>query len=128
MASLYHSADCYVSPYLAEGFNLPALEAAACGLPIICTAGGPTDDFTTDAFAWRIRSRQTPLVEAGTQMTALLPEAQHLEQLMHEVVVDDAFRKQALMAGPAHVAAHFTWKHVVDKLLTVLLADAWSNK
>src|SRR5262249_24096182 len=32
MARLYHAADCYVSSYLAEGFNLPVLEAAACGL------------------------------------------------------------------------------------------------
>src|SRR3546814_16703936 len=32
MARLYQAADAYVAPYLAEGFNLPALEAAAFGL------------------------------------------------------------------------------------------------
>lgn len=45
LAQLYKAADCYVTPYRAEAFNMPALEAAACGLPVIATAGGPTDDF-----------------------------------------------------------------------------------
>ena len=50
MAELYQVADAYVTPYACEGFNLPALEAAACGLPLICTRGGPTDEFTTADF------------------------------------------------------------------------------
>jgi len=43
--SLYGSADIYLTPYRAEGFNLPALEAQMCGTPVIATAGGATDDF-----------------------------------------------------------------------------------
>jgi glycosyltransferase involved in cell wall biosynthesis len=43
--SLYNLADAYVTPYRAEGFNLPALEAQTCGTPVIATAGGATDDF-----------------------------------------------------------------------------------
>ena len=38
-------ADAYVTPYRAEGFNLPALEAQTCGTPVIATHGGATDDF-----------------------------------------------------------------------------------
>ena len=37
---LYHAADVLVSPYKAEGFNLPVLEAAASGLTVIVTLGG----------------------------------------------------------------------------------------
>jgi glycosyltransferase involved in cell wall biosynthesis len=43
--ALYNVADAYVTPYRAEGFNLPALEAQTCGTPVIATAGGATDDF-----------------------------------------------------------------------------------
>ena len=43
--SLYNMADAYLTPYRAEGFNLPALEAQTCGTPVIATAGGATDDF-----------------------------------------------------------------------------------
>ena len=45
MAALYNLADAYVTPYHAEAFNMPALEAAACGVPLIVPSGGPTDDF-----------------------------------------------------------------------------------
>lgn len=43
--ALYNVADAYVTPYRAEGFNLPALEAQTCGTPVIATAGGATQDF-----------------------------------------------------------------------------------
>jgi glycosyltransferase involved in cell wall biosynthesis len=39
MALLYQAADLFVSPYRAEGFNIPTLEVAACGLPVTCTRG-----------------------------------------------------------------------------------------
>ena len=37
LSELYGSCDAYVSPYRAEGFNIPSLEAAACGIPVILT-------------------------------------------------------------------------------------------
>lgn len=43
--AIYNVADAYLTPYRAEGFNLPALEAQACGTPVIATLGGATDDF-----------------------------------------------------------------------------------
>ena len=42
---LYGACDCYISPYRAEGFNLPVLEAMGCGSSILVTDGGATDDF-----------------------------------------------------------------------------------
>ena len=45
MDELYRLADTYLTPYRAEGFNIPALEAAARGLQVIATEGGSTDDF-----------------------------------------------------------------------------------
>jgi len=44
MVDLYNSATVFVSPTRAEAFNLPCLEALACGLPVITTNyGGQTD-------------------------------------------------------------------------------------
>lgn len=54
---LHAVADCYVSPYRAEGFNLPVLEAIACARPVIVTRGGATDDFCTDDVAFRISGK-----------------------------------------------------------------------
>ncbi len=54
LPGLYTACNCLVLPYRGEGFGLPVIEAMACGLPVIVTAGGATDDFVRDEFAWRI--------------------------------------------------------------------------
>ncbi len=54
MASLYTACDCLVHPYRGEGFALPVLEAMACGLPVVVTAGGATSDFVTSECGWFI--------------------------------------------------------------------------
>jgi glycosyltransferase involved in cell wall biosynthesis len=46
LSTLYNISDLYVSPYRAEGFNLPVLEALSCGKQVVVTDGGATDDFT----------------------------------------------------------------------------------
>ena len=51
---LYGAADCYASPYRAEGFNLTPLEAAASGTPVVITKGGSTDDYFHESFALQI--------------------------------------------------------------------------
>lgn len=42
---LYNAVDAYVSPYLAEGFNMMVLEAIACETKVVVSKGGATDDF-----------------------------------------------------------------------------------
>jgi glycosyltransferase involved in cell wall biosynthesis len=122
MALLYQAADAYVSPYRAEGFNLPVLEAAASGLPVICTRGGATEDFVTAAFALKIDSKPRPVMIEGQTGELLEPSLDHLVALMHQVVEEDGFRTAALAAGPAHVAGHLTWDHAVEKAIAALLA------
>ncbi len=122
-AQLYQAADAYVSPYFAEGFNLPVLEAIASGLPVICTAGGPTDDFTQPAFALTISSHLQELdIDSTSSGYCLIPDLDHLISLMQTVLEQTAFRTQARSAGPRFIAEQFTWKHAIDKLLNVLSA------
>jgi len=119
MVQLYQAADCYVCPYLAEGFNMPALEAIACGLPIICTQGGPTDDFTKPDFALYINSVFQSGGTAEQPIYRLMPNTDHLIELMGEVIKNQEFSQQAYFSGPAHVQENFTWRNTVDILLKV---------
>jgi glycosyltransferase involved in cell wall biosynthesis len=122
MATLYQVADAYVSPYRAEGFNLPVLEAAACGIPIICTRGGPTDDFVTDEFARRIESGTSVIAIDGRPASQLDPSLEHLIVLMTSAIEDSGWRKHAAEAGPRHVRARYTWDCAVDTLIEKLLS------
>ncbi|MEG4284156.1 glycosyltransferase family 4 protein [Microcoleus sp. A006_D1] len=127
VAELYQAADVYVSPYLAEGFNLPVLEAAACGLLVICTAGGPTDDFTRSDFALRIESKFTAVVIEGETLFMLAPEWEHLTDLMQSAIDRPEIAANARIAGPAFVAEHFSWRRGVDRLFEVIGGDKQSE-
>lgn len=125
MARMYQAADCYVSPYLAEGFNLPVLEAAACGLPVICTDGGSTDDFVAPEFALKISSTLRPVVVEGVpEAMGLLPDPEHLLRLMRRATDDAVFRASARDAGPGYVGERYTWAKMADCLLPFLLTGA----
>ena len=107
MAEFYQIADVYVSPYHAEGFNLPVLEASACGTPVICTNGGPTDDFVENDFAYRINSVLKPVNRTKNGGFWLEPDVDHLVHLMLKVMDDVEWRKQAAAAGERHAAMNF---------------------
>jgi glycosyltransferase involved in cell wall biosynthesis len=120
MATLYQLADAYVAPYRAEGFGLPVLEAIACGLPVICTAGGATDDFVRDDFALRISSKLVHLQSYDEPGIQLEPNLDHLIELMKRVIEQPEIARRARTAGPEFVRANYTWRHAVDKLMPLL--------
>ena len=121
MAELLRAADCYVSPYRAEGFNLPVLEAMACGVAVICTAGGPTDEFTEQSFALRIPGRVAPKrLDADHEGEMLEPDVEQLSALMRDTARDPAAARGrgALAARCAH--ERFSWEAVTNALLAAL--------
>jgi glycosyltransferase involved in cell wall biosynthesis len=117
MAELYQAADAYVCPYYAEGFNMPAMEAAACGTPVVCTAGGSTDDFMTGAFALKIASKIERDVKSGGML--LRPQLESYVAQLRRVMSDEGFRRQAREAGPKHMRTGWTWAHCTQQLLKV---------
>jgi glycosyltransferase involved in cell wall biosynthesis len=97
MRLLYGIADRYVSPYRAEGFNLPVLEALACGTPVIVSSGGATDDFCDGDGVIKVPS---VFVRADLRdHPGACRVEPHLPSLIERM--DEAVR-----AGPLHDPAH----------------------
>lgn len=120
VAPLYRAADCLVQPYRGEGFCLPALEALACGKPLIVTAGGPTDEFASDACAWRVPSSRIPL-PPGSLAGEMAPAGggfllePNLEELVEafRAASDPVKRSAKARAARAH-AERFSWSAAAD--------------
>ncbi len=114
---LYRSCDALAFPYRGEGFGLPMLEAMACGLPVIATAGGAADDFLDDEVAYRIPSERRPLraEQRGEALTApgwwLEPDPAALAAILQHVAAhpDEARARGAL--GAQRARDHWTWDH-----------------
>jgi glycosyltransferase involved in cell wall biosynthesis len=110
---LYNVADAYVTPYRAEGFNLPALEAQACGTPVVATRGGATDDFLTGE---RYHPVEGVLMENTTLKDHLPinayvePSAEHLFSVLSQLG-----RKKAMIQPQVRM----TWADVCRQLIAI---------
>ena len=93
LAELFGSAEAAVVPSLYEGFSIPAVEAMACGTPLVASRGGALPEVVGDCGV---------LVEPGNPSDL----AGALGALL-----DDEPRRRALgTAGRRRVEERFTWR------------------
>jgi glycosyltransferase involved in cell wall biosynthesis len=95
LARLYGEAQVAVVPSLYEGFSLPAVEAMACGVPVIATTGGALPE----------------VVGADGQTALLVPpdDPAALAGAIRRVLDDPALGAALGAAGRQRVLERFTW-------------------
>ena len=112
LRTLYNVADYYLSPYRAEGFNLPVIEAIACGTKVIVTDGGATDDFCDANTSIKIPSRlRTNETINTTHIGAYLePNVEALVQIMVGCEHGKPSADIRLQFGRADLLEQFSWR------------------
>ena len=108
--NLYSITDCYVSPYLAEGFNLTPLEAAACGSQIVVTKGGCTDDYYNSCLGYQIESNEKKIKDSYL----LEPKIDSLVSILEEKIINKPDNYK--IERSKYVNKNFSWDKVVSKL------------
>ena len=118
LSELYGSCDAYVSSYRAEGFNMPPLEAAACGIPAILTSGGSTDDYYDPSFVLKIEGTKKTLNDGKNYIE---PDLESLISNMSNLIEK---RNSLLKKNKAisFIEKNFTWK-LISKKLSDLFID-----
>ena len=111
---LYNLSNCYVSPYKSEGFNLPPLEAAAAGTPIIVTKGGSTDDYFTSELGLQVESN---FIETEDKRF-LEPNLDSLIDCITKVYNDT--KNYGQIEGSKTIQNNYSWTKITRKLYEVL--------
>lgn len=114
LSDLYGAADCYASPYRAEGFNLPPLEAAACGVPLVLTGGGSSDDYWHDSFGLKIAGEK---VRDGKK-AFIEPDLDSLISCVAALIERSAERVDPVKAVE-HIRENHSWALAVRRLVRV---------
>lgn len=96
IVDLYGEAEVAAVPSLYEGFSLPAIEAMACGVPIVATTGGALPEVVG-------RDGETGLLVPPGDPSALAVA-------LLRALGDPALRSRLGSAGRTRVLEHFTWR------------------
>ncbi len=119
LADLYRACDVFVTPYRGEGFCLPALEAMACGLPVIHTGTGPTSEFVPADGGWAVPAERAPLRENAGLPELAGPGYVHevnrdaLVRALRSAAASEGERSRRAAAARAR-AQDFHWDRVAE--------------
>lgn len=128
LAETYNCADCYVSPYRAEGFNMPVLEALACGVAVVVTEGGPTDDYV-GTFAHRLAAQAVPVTQLPEALRQdlindssyyLEPDFDALVSSLCQAIEHRTRESELLRAARCQQAYRYSWQSVSGALVDAL--------
>ncbi|HEX6238720.1 MAG TPA: glycosyltransferase family 4 protein [Acidimicrobiales bacterium] len=98
---LYSEAELAVVPSLYEGFSLPAIEAMACGTPLVATSGGALPEVVG-------RDGETALVVPPGDSEALAAT-------IRRALDDPGLRARVGAAGRQRVVEQWSWRHTAAK-------------
>jgi glycosyltransferase involved in cell wall biosynthesis len=96
LAILYAEAQVAVVPSLYEGFSLPAIEAMACGVPLLATTGGALPEVVG--------------TDGETGLLVAPDDAEALAAGIRRIMDDPALARRLGEGGRARVLGRFTWE------------------
>jgi glycosyltransferase involved in cell wall biosynthesis len=100
IVELYAEAELAVVPSLYEGFSLPAIEAMACGVPLVATTGGALPEVVGP--------------DGESALTVAPGDAAALAQRIIDGLSDAELRNRLGERGRTRVLDRFTWRRTAE--------------
>ncbi|HEY6065249.1 MAG TPA: glycosyltransferase, partial [Thermoanaerobaculia bacterium] len=120
LGAFYRSADCFISAGRGEGWDMPLMEAMACGLPAIATDWGAHTEFVHEGIAYPLRARRTiPAVAKCPYYEGFRwadPDPDHLRHLLRHVFENQEEARCRGAAGSREVLEKWTWDRTAEKI------------
>ncbi len=100
---LYAAADVALAPSIYEPFGLVAVEAMACGTPVVVGDTGGLREIVSD----------------GHGLTFTPQDPEHLAEVLIEVLTDDALAADLVAKGRERIATRYDWSTVATSTVDV---------
>ncbi|MGH7358276.1 MAG: glycosyltransferase family 4 protein [Acidimicrobiia bacterium] len=101
IVELYAEAEVAVVPSLYEGFSLPAVEAMACGVPVVATTGGALPEVVGE--------------NGGSALTVPPADPSALATALLRALGDAELRGRIGAAGRTRALERFTWRRTAER-------------
>ncbi|RBP50997.1 glycosyltransferase [Arenicella xantha] len=120
LPTLYRSSDCFLSPSKGEGWNMPLMEAMACGLPCIATDWSAQTEFFNSSNGFPIEvtclepaKAKCPYYEGFYWAK---PDKEHFRYLMRQVFENREDAAKIGTIAAIDVAKNWTWDSAAHKI------------
>jgi GT2 family glycosyltransferase len=121
LGALYRSADAFVSVSRGEGWDMPLMEAMACGLPAIATDWGAHRQFVHAGIAYPLRIRKlVPAVAKCPYYKGFRwaeADREHLRFLLRHIYENRQEAKARGLAAAREMAAGWTWEAAARRIV-----------
>lgn len=125
---LFNASDLYISPYLAEGFNLTVLESLSAGLPVLVPETGSTKQYIDDIkanngsdYVLHVKSNvikfDNGMMQNSIELIDLLDVLINKREYINEMKLK---RYENYNALKTYINNDYSWGHVADLLYDYL--------
>ena len=105
MYTLYNQCNMFISAAQCEGFNMPILEAFACGCPVICTDDGGNKDFVKHGINALVVDRNVSSIRTAVNV------------LLKEKVLRNGLRREGLKTSRD---PKYDWDNIAKNFETII--------
>jgi glycosyltransferase involved in cell wall biosynthesis len=120
LAKIYNAFDLYVQCANCEGFGLPQVEAAACGVPIACTNYSAMEDVVKKLNAYPIKV-ESLYKELETGCMRAVPSIEDLTRIFNEFFSQTFIEINNKRIETRRLyETHYSWKKTAEKWMEII--------
>jgi glycosyltransferase involved in cell wall biosynthesis len=124
VAEIYNQGDFFVTGTMGEAFNLPCIQALACGLPVIATNFGGQTDFVNDNNGFLVDYELIKPFDIMYEETQWgKPKLQHLKDKFrraYNLIKKDKAGYMKMREEAIKTSQKYTWKDTGNKILALI--------
>lgn len=115
MIQIYNSFDLYIQYSICEGFGMPQVEAAACGVPVVTIPYSAMEDIVHKLNAYPVKIA-TMFKELETEAYRAYPDNDSLVEILYNYIhVPNPIKFKQRMKTRDLCIKHFNWNNIILK-------------